>query len=104
MKEIERSDLKNDLPAAKVLMADTRFEFITIMPGKIDSINLGTFDQQTATWVFDIEQFLQKESVLMRVHSITARGEWQIWPLLLISILLFIIAYLFRLKNKIRGV
>lgn len=102
--EIDRSDLKNDRPAAKVLMADTRFEFKTVLPGRIDSINLGAFEERTATWIFDIEQLFQKDSYVMRAHSETARGEWQIWPLLLISFLLFVMAYLFRLKNKIRGV
>lgn len=101
--EIERSDLRNDLPVAKMLMADTKFDFYITLPGKIDSLNSGEFEKATAHWVYDVDELMEHKSMSMRVHSTADRGDIQIWLVFLIGVLLLLMAYLLRLKLRMRA-
>ncbi|HND77537.1 MAG TPA: hypothetical protein PLN79_09610, partial [bacterium] len=64
--EIERSDLRNDLPVAKMLMADTKFEFYITLPGKIDSLNSGEFDKAKAALDAAQKKYTEYEKVYNR--------------------------------------
>ncbi|HMV27593.1 MAG TPA: hypothetical protein PKA26_12005 [bacterium] len=101
--EIERSDLRNDLPVAKMLMADTKFEFYITLPGKIDSLNSGEFDKATAHWTYDVDELMEHKSMTMRAHSTADRGDIQIWMVFLIGVLLLLMAYLLRIKLRMRA-
>jgi hypothetical protein len=99
--EVERSDLKNDAATAKVLLADTQFDFVVKLPGRIITVNAGDFDKDEARWKYDIEQLFNHTSFAMEAKSTTARDESLIWVFFLIGIMILFIGVLLLIKSKV---
>jgi hypothetical protein len=100
MGEISASDLRDDKPAAKLLLADTQYNFFTTMPGKIAGVSSGEFNKNAAHWNFDIEQLFNHTVLEMATTSTIARDENVIWLILLTGVLLVTMGVLFLLKNR----
>jgi hypothetical protein len=100
MNEVNASDLRNDKPAAKVLLADTQYNFYTTMPGKIEGISSGEYNKNIAHWNFDIEQLFNHPTLEMATTSSTAREENVNWLILFTGVLLLLISALLAMKNR----
>ncbi len=99
--EVEKSDLRNDEATAKVLLADTRFDFVAKLPGRILSVNAGDFDKDEARWTYDIEQLFKHTSFTMEARSSIVREESLIWAVFLIGLILMVIGILLLIKSKL---
>lgn len=98
--EVGKSDLRNDEATAKVLLADTQFDFVANLPGRIVSVNAGDFNKDEARWTYDIEQLFKHSSFVMEARSSIAREEALVWVVFLIGLMLMIIGVLLLLKSK----
>lgn len=101
VEEVQNSDLRNDEAAAKVLLADTQFDFVTKLPGRMLSVNTGEFDQEEARWRYDIEQLFKNPSFVMEAKSSVARDEALIWVVFMIGVLTMTMGALWLLKVNI---
>jgi hypothetical protein len=101
VEEVQNSDLRNDEAAAKVLLADTQFDFQTKLPGRMLSVNTGEFDQNEARWKYDIEQLFKNPSFIMEAKSSVARDEVLIGVVLMIGLLIMTMGLLWLIKIKI---
>lgn len=99
--EVGKSDLRNDEATAKVLLADTQFDFVTKLPGRILSVNAGDFDKDQARWTYDIEQLFKHTSFTMEARSTIVREETLIWAVFLIGLILMAIGVLLLIKSKL---
>lgn len=100
IEEVKKSDLRNDEAAAKVLLADTQFDFVTVLPGRMLSVNTGEFDKNEARWSYDIEQLFKHPSFVMEARSSIARNEALIGAVFLIGLILLVMGVLLLIKTK----
>ncbi len=100
VEEVKNSDLRNDEAAAKVLLADTQFDFSTRLPGRMISVNTGEFDQNEARWKYDIEQLFKNASFVMEARSTTERDETLIWAVFLIGAMMMTMGILWLIKSN----
>ncbi|MBL7994673.1 hypothetical protein JNM05_04805 [bacterium] len=101
MEEVKKSDLRNDEAAAKVLLADTQFDFVTTLPGRMISVNSGEFDQSQARWKYDVEQLFKHPSFIMEAKSSIKRDETLIWAVFLVGLLILTMGVLMLIKMKL---
>lgn len=101
MEEVKKSDLRNDEAAAKVLLADTQFDFVTTLPGRMISVNSGEFDQSQARWKYDVEQLFKHPSFIMEAKSSIKRDEALIWAVFMVGLLILTMGVLMLLKMKL---
>lgn len=99
--EVAASDLKNDLPAAKVLLAETEFDFLTVLPGKVMAAASGDFSQDSIRWNYDVERMFANASFVMTAQSSVARQEELIWIVYAIGIMMSMIGVLLLIKSHI---
>ncbi len=102
MNEVNTSDLRNDRPAAKVLLADMQYHFHTTMPGTIVGVSSGEFNKNMAHWNFDVEALFNHASLEMATTSSVARDDNVIWLVAFTGILFVAIGVLFLFKNRPR--
>ncbi len=98
--EVKSSDLSNDLSAAKVMMADIKFCFHTVFPGRITDAGSGKNSGDTLKWQYDVEQVFQKPSLKMAGASVIQRGDELSWLTGLIGLLFIVIAGLIVLRQR----
>jgi hypothetical protein len=96
--EVAATELKNDRATAKVLLADTQFEFVTLLPGRILTSSSGDFHQDSTWWSYDIEQLFNNRSFSMAAHSTIAREEELLWIVGLIAVLMMGTGFLLLIK------
>lgn len=101
MEEVKKSDLRNDEAAAKVLLADTQFDFVTTLPGRMISVNSGEFDKNEARWKYDIEQLFKNPSFIMEAKSSIERDDTLIWAVFMIGLMILVMGFLLLIKTKI---
>ncbi|KAB2881605.1 hypothetical protein F9K33_00695 [bacterium] len=101
MEEVKKSDLRNDEAAAKVLLADIQFDFVTTLPGRMISVNSGEFDQSQARWKYDVEQLFKHPSFIMEAKSSIKRDETLIWAVFMVGMLILTMGFLMLIKMKL---
>lgn len=101
MEEVKKSDLRNDEAAAKVLLADIQFDFVTTLPGRMISVNSGEFDQSQARWKYDVEQLFKHPSFIMEAKSSIKRDETLIWAVFMVGMLILTMGVLMLIKMKL---
>ncbi len=99
--EIASSNLKKDAATAKVLMADTEYLFMVIMPGRVIESATGQVVRDTVQWQFDIEELFPAETLNMSAASVIERDEDVSGVLILVSVLLIILSGLMWYRNRI---
>lgn len=99
--EIASSNLKKDTATAKVLMADTEYLFMVIMPGRVVESATGQAVRDTIQWQYDIEELFPAVSLNMSAASVIERDEDVSGVLILVSVLLFLLSGLMWYRNKI---
>lgn len=100
MEEVKKSDLRNDEAAAKVLLANTQFDFVTQLPGRMIGVNSGEFDKNEAHWKYDVEQLFKNASFVMEAKSSIQRDETLIWVIFLVGLLILSMGVLMLMKKK----
>jgi hypothetical protein len=99
--EIAGSNLKNDTATAKVLMADTDYQFNTILPGLALESSTGQTLKDTVQWQYDIEQLFDKHTIMMSAAGVIDRDEDVGGAILMISVFIMMIAALLWIRNKV---
>lgn len=102
MKEVEASELRKDHPTAKVLLADTHIDFLTILPGRVTTALAGDFSQDSIAWSYDVERLFANKSFVMSAQSSVARQEELSWILLAVSLLVTTVGVLILAKGVLR--
>lgn len=99
--EVDSSSIRKDTAMVKVLMADTEYEFKTIMPGLITYAGIGESARDTALWQYDIESLFHRRTLSMTTFSCIHRDEDITYIIYLIAALLLAIAGLMIYRNRV---
>ena len=98
MDEVQGSMVRQDTAAAKVLLADTQFDFKILVSGKMVRVNIGEFDRNSAWWRYDIEELYSHEFMVMEAVFSVERRDTIAYVGFFIGGILVVIALLFLLK------
>ena len=96
--KIDQSDLKDDLETAKIMMSDLRYDFISILYGKVTETSGGDFYLDTAKWSFDVEGLFNNASLSMGATSTIERHEQEYWIVAGIGFGLILIGFLMLMR------
>jgi len=100
-RDIENSDLKDNLATAKVMLADLEYSFYAVFPGHITESSSGEIQGDTTVWHYDVEQLLHHDHFEMSASSTVDRQDSLIWYVFLIGVLLVTIGILLFVKTQI---